>query len=589
MNCLIPSVVQEVLVIQGKTKNQLMNRIFVIFISISLLVSYKTSFAQQKELNKNDLTYVFIEALKSKTFGNFNQAAYLLQKSIDINPNCAACYYELSNLLFYANDKQNAQVYASKAFLLDSKNYWYCKNVADICRYNEANSKAEEYYVLLLKMPEANLEDKFNYALVLFALNKGKNALSILNSIENEYGFSEMISLARYRYFLSQKKYTDAEKELQLLIKFFPENITLYGMLAELYAIEKKDDLATLNYNKLLSVDSLSVSGLISYARFSSSRYNYEKSEKLYNKIFFNDSISYTKKLDALKEIFKDEKNSFSHREYLKKNFYGIQSQYLKNSEIAEFSIDYYEKVADYDSALAVTNRLIKLFPENPLYLDRMFFYLNVLRKFDQIAIMSDSIISKFSDRSFIYLISGIAYNQIGNIQKSVDLLARGYSIAGENEFLKEQFVTFLAEGFIKLNNVDSAFYYFELAAGAKNPSVMLLNNYAYYLSENNRDLDKALRMSSLTLKKEPKNSTYLDTYAWILYRKSSFKESLKFISLAYKNGGDKDKDILEHYGDILFCNGKNKKAIEFWNMSIAVGGDSIRITNKISSFRCGQ
>jgi len=42
------------------------------------------------------------------------------------------------------------------------------------------------------------------------------------------------------------------------------------------------------------------------------------------------------------------------------------------------------------------------------------------------------------------------------------------------------------------------------------------MNNYAYYLSEEKTDLKKAEKMSAKAVEKEPNNSTYLDTYAWI-------------------------------------------------------------------------
>ena len=64
------------------------------------------------------------------------------------------------------------------------------------------------------------------------------------------------------------------------------------------------------------------------------------------------------------------------------------------------------------------------------------------------------------------------------------------------------------------------------------------LNNYAYYLSLVGRDLDKAERMSGKVIERFPNNSTYLDTYAWILFKKGNYTLAKFYMETAIKNGG---------------------------------------------------
>lgn len=79
------------------------------------------------------------------------------------------------------------------------------------------------------------------------------------------------------------------------------------------------------------------------------------------------------------------------------------------------------------------------------------------------------------------------------------------------------------------------------------------LNNYAYYLSEENRDLDKAEAMSLKTVKENPNNPTYLDTYAWILYLQGRYEEANIYIEMAVKNLNPEEDNtvILEHQKSI--------------------------------------
>ena len=58
--------------------------------------------------------------------------------------------------------------------------------------------------------------------------------------------------------------------------------------------------------------------------------------------------------------------------------------------------------------------------------------------------------------------------------------------------------------------------------------------------------------MSYATIKAEPDNPTYLDTYAWILFKSGKVKPAKKFILSAIEKGGSNNKEILMHCGEIL-------------------------------------
>ena len=99
----------------------------------------------------------------------------------------------------------------------------------------------------------------------------------------------------------------------------------------------------------------------------------------------------------------------------------------------------------------------------------------------------------------------------------------------------------------------DSALVYKENNIGA-------LNNYAYYLSVERKNLDKAEEMSYRTVKAEPTNGTYLDTYAWILFEKGKYVEAKIYIDQAMQNDGSKSSVVVEHCGDIYYMNGDREK-----------------------------
>jgi Tfp pilus assembly protein PilF len=108
----------------------------------------------------------------------------------------------------------------------------------------------------------------------------------------------------------------------------------------------------------------------------------------------------------------------------------------------------------------------------------------------------------------------------------------------------------------------DSALVYNDANVGA-------LNNYAYYLSLEKKQLDKAEEMSYRTVKAEPNNGTYLDTYAWILFEKGKFTEAKIYIDQALKNGGNTSSVVVEHAGDIYYQNGDRDQALAYWQQAL--------------------
>ena len=116
----------------------------------------------------------------------------------------------------------------------------------------------------------------------------------------------------------------------------------------------------------------------------------------------------------------------------------------------------------------------------------------------------------------------------------------------------------------------DSAFANYEKALEANPKNVMVMKNYAYYLSLEKKDLKRAERMSAKTVELEPKNSTYLDTYAWILYQQESYTLAKFYIERAVDNLSNEEEHgvVLEHYGDILWMTRDDEKPMQFWKKS---------------------
>ena len=115
-----------------------------------------------------------------------------------------------------------------------------------------------------------------------------------------------------------------------------------------------------------------------------------------------------------------------------------------------------------------------------------------------------------------------------------------------------------------------------------KRDNIGCLNNYAYYLSLKGERLDEAEQMSYITVKAEPKNATYLDTYAWILYRQQRYAEARIYIDQALQNDSLPGSVVLEHAGDIYAHCDDMSAAITHWQKALAADPENALLRKKI-------
>jgi tetratricopeptide (TPR) repeat protein len=130
----------------------------------------------------------------------------------------------------------------------------------------------------------------------------------------------------------------------------------------------------------------------------------------------------------------------------------------------------------------------------------------------------------------------------------------------------------------LKEYDKSDAAYQAALAFDANNAQA--LNNYSYYLSLRGKDLPKAKEMAGKLVKQFPDNDTYLDTYAWVLYKLKDYAGARAQLEKAIKTS--KDGTVLEHYGDVLFQLGDAARAVEQWQLARKAGGTSTLIDRKI-------
>jgi tetratricopeptide (TPR) repeat protein len=127
----------------------------------------------------------------------------------------------------------------------------------------------------------------------------------------------------------------------------------------------------------------------------------------------------------------------------------------------------------------------------------------------------------------------------------------------------------------------------FEKALEMMPDNPLILNNYSYYLSVREEKLDVAEKHIKKCVALEPDNSTYLDTYGWVLYKLGRIDDAIAVIQLAIKNGGDDNPEIIDHLCELLVAAGRIDEAAETCRRAIELNKEeNLSVEQKIEKFQ---
>ena len=161
------------------------------------------------------------------------------------------------------------------------------------------------------------------------------------------------------------------------------------------------------------------------------------------------------------------------------------------------------------------------------------------------------------------YELAGISQYELGKYDKAIVSYGKINEIAikDKDTALVVSSYSTIGDLYHTIGNMKMAYACYKKALKTNPNYNPVLNNYAYFLAIENRNLKQACKMSRKTIETEPDNATYLDTYAWILHLLGRDEEAKAHLKHAMLYGGMEDKDVLLHYVEILEALGEKSQA----------------------------
>jgi len=530
--------------------------------------------------------YFFTEALKLKmgeSVEDIQKALAYYRKCLEINPDSDASMYQISNILVMGGDYKNAMLYAKKATEIDPGNIWYQLLLANLYHAVDKQDSAIVVYNNILEKNPERIDLYFNLAGLHGEYGNIRKALKIYEELEKKYGKNAKISIAKEQIYSKVGKGEKAENELIYLIQTYPEELGFYVMLAELYSARDMDEKAKEIYNTIFRKDPDNGLAQLSVVEFYRKKGEYREGFNILDKIINNNSINIEEKIEMMISFISDQRELKEHKKEVNQALGLLKNKYHEDYRIRVLYANYYIRLSMHEDAAEELRYVVENVKDNYMVWEQLMFVENALGEYERLYEESIEAIKIFPMAPNLYLFKGIACIEKGNEDEAIETLKTGLKIAGKNKDLITQLYSMLGEAYRNKGQNHLSDDAFNKVLEIDKKNLYVLNNYSYYLSLREEKLEEALEMSKVCIEQEPENSTYLDTYAWILFKMKNYKEAKKYLELALKNNGSKNSEIVEHYGDVLFFIGKKETALEYWKKAKELGKISGELDRKIS------
>lgn len=527
--------------------------IFFLFSSCSVIKIFDRKRNQIVEDDESSIAYnfAFTEATKQKLFGNYSQALALLFKCVEVKPGSSAAYYLISEIYLKNDQKEKALDYCRLAVRTDPTNNWYRLDLADLYKMNNLTDSAIVQYKYIVKKNPNNFRYKYNLAALYFECGELYKSLKIIRKLFDDDKKNEELAITKFQIERKLKKYRSAEKTLKKIYKRLPTDYKYLGLLAEHYKSIGKVSRGERTYKELLKRDSVNEIGIVGLATFYIETKEYSDAENIINNKMLTDPDLSEIEIQFLINSLKV--SDFS-KEFKQKLISIVKNWFVNN---LDNDIDLKNLADVFVSAGYVKDgsELLEYMYHNRDNFKNLDVYLMLLnledRNEDILKITADSL-NVGAANDFLYYYNGIAYYKKKLYKDACEAFTRGLSFLEAERLYEEQLLTLIAECYYKMGDKELAFEYFEKVLEINPYNLYVLNNYSYYLAILNVSLDKAEEMSKKCVLMDKHNFNYLDTHAWVLFKKGKYLEAYNFLKKAIEVGGKADPNIVSHYNELL-------------------------------------
>ena len=537
---------------------------------------------QEQRLNDNDLRryqYFYLEAIRQEGLGNFTEAFELYRHCLEIDSLASEAHFAISGFYSQINKDTLALYHLKKANSLEPENDEFAERLG---QYYLSQNKIEEGTRVYERLADM-YHDRSEFLDILTRIYQYKKdypkMLETLNRIEVVEGESENLTLSKMQVYSNMGDEKGAYEELLRLVKRHPNDLNYKVMMGNWLLANSRKDEALKAYKAVLKEEPGNPEAQMSLMDYYRATGNDEEADTLLYQILENPETESQTRISLMRQVVADNEQGGGDSTRILNIFSRILSLPQQTSDMAEMHVAYMNfKHMPTDSILSGLNRVLAINPEN---IGARLQRLDIMWRDtidEKVIAECEKAIDYTPEETALYYYLGLAKYLNKDDAGALKALRKGATTIKEDTPMEISSRIYMISGDIlhSMNLPEEAYAAYDSCLNINPDEISCLNNYAYYLSEENRDLKRAEQMSYKTIKAEPENVSYLDTYAWILYMQKRYEEARIYIDQALKSDSTQTSSVIfEHAGDIYIRLGLKSDASNYWQKAIDSGSDN--------------
>ena len=528
---------------------------------------------------------LFLEAIIEREKGNDAAAFEMLRHCLDIKPEASEAYYYLAHYFLRMKDNDKALAAFKKASLLEPDNVNYLETLAQMYLQSQDLESATETFERLSKA-EPDREDVLGMLVQLYSNDKNQypKAIATLDRMEQLDGMNERISYAKAEFYQKMGNGKAAIAEMKKLADQYPNDLNYRNAYADMLLVNNNEKKAIDIYRGILKEEPANSKVLFSMRTFFLGQGNTVAADSMTVNILTRSNANTDEKIYLLRQEVMDNENDGGDSTKVIQLFERTINAKGSDPSIGLLYASYMElkKMPKADINRVLEDVLEKA-PDNAAARLQLIADAWERKDYDRVVTLCSAARQYNPDEMAFYYYQGVALSQQDKTDEALDTFKNGISVINEQSSpdIVSDFYAIMGDLLHEKGDKQQAFAAYDSCLQWKPDNLGCLNNYAYYISESGGNLSKAEEMSYKTIKAEPKNATFLDTYAWILFRQERYAEAKIYIDQTLQCDSDSSAVIVEHAGDIYAKCGDIDKAVELWTEALKKSPDNQLLARK--------
>ena len=552
---------------------------------LGILISSQIMCNAQETDDSQRYDRLFLEAIIEREKGNDAAAFEMLRRCLDIRPDASEAYYYLAHYYLRMKDSDKALSAFKKASQLEPDNVNYLETLAQMYLQSQDLKSATETFEQLSKA-EPDREDILGMLVELYSNDESQypKAIATLDRMEQLDGMSERISYAKAEFYQKMGNGKAAIAEMKKLADQYPNDLNYRSAYADMLLMNNNEKKAIDIYRGILREEPGNSKVLFSMRTYFKGQGNMVAADSMTVNILTASNANTDEKIYLLRQEVMDNENSGSDSTKIIRLFERTINTKDSDPSIGLLYASYMElKKMPKADINRVLEDVLKKAPDNAAARLQLIADAWEKKDFGRVVTLCSAARQYNPDEMAFYYYQGVALSQQDKTDEALDTFKNGISVINEQSSpdIVSDFYSIMGDLLHEKGEKQQAFAAYDSCLQWKPDNLMCLNNYAYYLSESGGNLIKAEEMSYKTIKAEPQNATYLDTYAWILFRQERYAEAKIYINQTLQCDSDSSAVIVEHAGDIYAKCGDIDKAVELWTAALKKSPDNELLARK--------